>query len=78
MQHRFELSLDDHELADLRRAAERDGVSPELWARRVLAGAAAEARSERQRAALQAAAARSGPPSGDIDEILRDIERGRR
>ena len=77
MSQRFQLHLSGHDLADLRRAAQRAGLTAVEWARAVLLREVAAARLARQREALHAAAAHFGDAPGDTHEILRDIAHGR-
>jgi hypothetical protein len=78
MSKRLQVLLDEDELSDLRAAARQEGVPLSEWVRRAL-------RDARRRDAggdigdkLRAvrAAARYGFPTGDIEDVLAEIERG--
>jgi hypothetical protein len=78
MSTRLQVVVDKEELAGYRRAAAREGVTVSEWVRQTLR------RAERHVAggdvapkleAVRAAVAHEFP-TGDIDEVLADIERG--
>jgi hypothetical protein len=66
MSRRLQLIMKDKEIERLRACAARDGLTLSEWARRAL---------EKARALEQAL--KCGHPTGDIEEVLADIERGR-
>ena len=79
MSTRLQVIVSEDELISLRQAARRTGLTVSEWARRALrrardeqAGPTAESRLR----ALERALA-CNHPTGDIDEMLADIERGR-
>ena len=79
MSTRLQVIVSEDELSSLRQAARRNGLTVSEWARRALrrardeqAGPTAESRLR----ALERALA-CNHPTGDIDEMLADIERGR-
>lgn len=79
MSTRLQVIVSEDELSSLRQAARRTGLTVSEWARRALrrardeqAGPTAESRLR----ALERALA-CNHPTGDIDEMLADIERGR-
>lgn len=78
MSKRLQVILPDEEFEELRRNAARHGSTVSEWVRQVLRRAGSDEASddiERQLAAVRAAA-RYSFPTGDIDEMLADIERG--
>ncbi len=79
MAHAIEVELSAEELAEVARVASRLGESSAAWASRALRASlesAREARLAQQLEILREAAGVNGP-TGDIEEILADIERGR-
>ena len=79
MSTRLQVIVSEEEMASLRQAARRTGLTVSAWARQALrrvrdeqAGPTAESRLR----ALERALA-CNHPTGDIDEMLADIERGR-
>ena len=79
MSTRLQVVVSEEEMSSLRQAARRTGLTVSEWARRALrrardeqAGPTAESRLR----ALERALA-CNHPTGDIDEMLADIERGR-
>ena len=85
MSTRLRVTLSEEEMISLRRAARRTGLSLSEWARRALRRARDEQAgsspvrtlgAESRLGALERALA-CNHPTGDIDEILADIERGR-
>ena len=79
MSKRLQIVVSEPEMTSLRQAALRTGLTVSEWARRALrrardehAGPTAESRLR----ALDRALA-CNHPTGDIDEMLADIERGR-
>jgi hypothetical protein len=79
MSNRMQVLLDEPEYRRVVRIARAKGMTVSGWVRHVLRQAAREEPTVdrgRKLAAIRAAAARSFP-SGDIDEMLAEIERGR-
>ena len=79
MSTRLQVIVSEDELISLRQAARRTGLTVSEWARRALrrardeqAGPTAESRLRAVERALAC-----NHPTGDIDEMLADIERGR-
>ena len=79
MSTRLQVIVSEQEMISLRQAARRTGLTVSEWARQALrrardeqAGPTAESRLR----ALERALA-CNHPTGDIDEMLADIERGR-
>lgn len=70
--------MDDEELAEIKAAAERDGMTMSQWVRQVLRQArrgSASGDAARKLEAVRAAAAHDFP-TADIDQMLDEIERG--
>jgi len=79
MSKRLQIIVTDEEAEQLRRCAEREGMTLSEWARRALEhaqknqpGPTRERKLEVLEKALQC-----GHPTSPIDEMLSDIERGR-
>ena len=79
MSKRLQIIVTDEEAEQLRRCAEREGMTLSEWARRALEhaqksqlGPTRERKLEVLKKALQC-----GHPTSHIDEMLSDIERGR-
>jgi len=78
MSKRLQVLLPDREMADIQRLAKRERVTVGEWVRRVLR----QARTERPEcdAETKLRAVRKSAeyafPTGDIDQMLREIERG--
>ena len=79
MSTRLQIVMSEAEVASLRRVARRAGLTVSEWARRALraardtqAGPSPDSRLEALARAL-----RCNHPTGDIDDMLADIERGR-
>lgn len=71
--------MDEEEAERYRRCARAEGLTLSEWVRRALRRAGARRRGpspERRLEALERALA-CGHPTGDIDDLLSDIERGR-
>ena len=71
--------MKDEEIEQIRRSAEREGLTVSEWARRALRRAQrrqAVPTPVRKTKALDRAL-KCGHPTGDIEEILASIERGR-
>jgi hypothetical protein len=71
--------MKDKEIERLRQCARREGVTLSEWARKALERARREQEGptvEQKRAALDRALT-CGHPTGDIEELVGDIERGR-
>lgn len=78
MSKRLQVVLDDEELEQIRAAAERRGMTMSEWVRQVLRRARrsdAGGDVERKLAAVRSAVQHSFP-TGDIDQMLAEIERG--
>lgn len=78
MSKRLQVVLEDEELEEIRAAAERRGMTMSEWVRQVLRRARssdAGGDAERKLAAVRTAA-RHSFPTGDIDQVLAEIERG--
>lgn len=78
MSRRLQVVVDDSEFEELRRAAELRGTTVSAWVREVLRQALrAESTGDVEvRLAVVRAAARHDFPTGDVDEMLAEIERG--
>ena len=79
MSKRLQLIMKNREIERLRACAERDGMTLSEWARRALERARREQEGptpEQKRKALEQAL-RCDHPTGDIEDMLADIERGR-
>lgn len=78
MSKRLQVLLEERELADIRRAARRQRVSVSEWVRSTLRQAhideAGPTSAEKRRAVREAT--KYSFPTGSIDEMLADIERG--
>lgn len=78
MSKRIQVVVPDEELEQLQQVARREGLTLSEWVRQALR----RARSERptgdrmRKLAAVRAASRHSFPTGDIDEMLADIERG--
>jgi hypothetical protein len=79
MSTRLQIIVQDEEARELRRCAKREGLSLSDWVRRALRRARREQTgpTARQRLAALNTALQCNHPTGEIDEILSDIERGR-
>ncbi len=79
MSKRLQVVLDDQELREIEAAARRERMTTSEWVRQALRAARRRraAGDPAKKLAVVRAAARHSFPSGDIDEMLRDIERGR-
>lgn len=79
MAKRLQVILQDPEYREIQRAARARHMTIAEWVRQSLAKARREeplGDLEKKLAAVRAAAAYNGPPEGDIQEMLADIERG--
>lgn len=78
MSKRLQVIIEDGEYEDLRRVAEAKGMTVSAWVRDVLRQARRGESSGdvERRLAVVRAAARHTFPTGDIEEMLADIERG--
>lgn len=79
MSTRLQVVMSEAEVASLRQVARRAGLTLSEWARRTLR-AARDAQAVPTPASRLAALERAlgcNHPTGDIDEMLADIERGR-
>lgn len=75
---RLQVSIEEHELHEIQRAAQRDRLTVAEWVRRALHEVRqlrAQASLERKLAAIHRAS-EHGAPTADIDEMLAEIERG--
>ena len=80
MSMRLQVVMDEREVGECRRLAERDGLTLSEWVRQKLRRARRDAASggfDRKLAAIRAAA-RHDFPTADIDRMLREIESGYR
>jgi hypothetical protein len=78
MSTRLQVVIDDEELDEIRRVARRQGLTVSEWVRQTLRQARRTTSSgsvERKLAAVRAAA-RHEFPTGDVDEVLDEIEQG--
>lgn len=75
MSHRLQILLSDGLVARLHKAAERSRLSRSAWVRRAI-----ESALEEERVARDPLSTLSGlnAPTGDIDQMLAEIEAGRR
>ena len=80
MSTRLQVILDDAEFAEVRRAARVNRMTVAEWVRRAMRAAREAQPSQDAAVKLQAVreAARFQYPTGDIEEMLADIERGRK
>ncbi len=78
MSERLQVLLDEKEFAEIRRAARRRSLTVAEWVRQALRAARREEPSgdPRRKLAVVREAMKNSYPTGDIDEMLRDIERG--
>lgn len=78
MTKRLQVLLDDEELSDIKRAARRRKQSVAEWVRAALRQAreADSARPGSHKLRTLREAASNGFPTGSIDEMLADVERG--
>lgn len=78
MTKRLQVLLDDDEMAGVRRAARRQGQSVAQWVRAAIrdARAADGRRSAADKLRALHEATRHDLPTGSIDEMLAEIERG--
>ena len=79
MSTRLQIVMSDAEAASLRQVARRAGLTVSEWARRALRAAhdAQAGPSPRRRPDALDRALACNHPTGDISEMLADIERGR-
>ncbi len=78
MSKRLQVVLDDDDFEELTDLAARDGMTTSEWVRQVLARARRERRVSdpaRKLAAIRAAT-RHAFPTGDVSEMLAEIEQG--
>ncbi len=78
MSKRLNVEFDDREYREIKRAARRRGLSLSDWVRQSLAEArtrATQRDADRKRAALHEAV-RHAFPTGEVEEMIRDIEQG--
>lgn len=78
MSKRLQVLLDERELRELRRTARRERLTVSEWVRQTLRTAWRRAPSTESAHKLEVirAAARHAAPTADIDQMLREIERG--
>ena len=79
MSKRLQIVMPDEEIEELRRSAEREGMSLSEWARIALRRAQRSQQGPTAEDKLTAVerALECGHPTGDIQEILASIEKGR-
>jgi hypothetical protein len=78
MSKRLQVLLEETELAEIRRAARLSRMTVAEWVRQALrrARGAQPAIDSRRKVAAVKEAVRGAFPTGDIDQMLREIERG--
>ena len=78
MSKRLQVLLPDQEMSDIRRLAKREHLTVGEWVRRVLRDARSSRSTIEPEAKLRSIrkAARHSFPTADIDQMLREIERG--
>jgi hypothetical protein len=78
MSKRLQVLLDDAELADVRRAARHQRLSTAAWVRQALRAArrTVPGGDSRKKLAAVRAAVQNVFPTGEIDDMLAEIERG--
>jgi hypothetical protein len=78
MTKRLQVLFDDDELGDIQRLAKRRGMTTAEWVRRSLREArdAQSRKDPAARLAVVRAGGRHRFPTGDIDQMLAEIERG--
>ncbi len=75
MSHRLQVLIPESLAARLQKAADRSRLSRSAWVRRVIERALAEERTVRDPLTTLSSL---GAPTGDIDQVLAEIEGGRR
>lgn len=78
MSKRLQVLLEEAEMAEVRRAARRERMTTAEWVRQALRAArrAAPEGDARKKLAAVRASARHDFPTGDIGQMLAEIERG--
>lgn len=77
MSTRLQVLMGEEELEEIRRHARREGMTVSEWVRQALRSARRSPSSEpERRMAAVRAAARHEFPTGNIDDMLAEIERG--
>ena len=78
MSHRLQVLLDESEFAEIRRIARRHRMTVAEWVRQALRAARRDEPviDPRRKLAAVREAARCAYPTGDIDVMLAEIERG--
>lgn len=78
MTKRLQVLLEDAEMRELRKAAQRSNVTVAEWVRRALRAArrSEPTRDAERKLAVLRAAVRQEYPAGDIAQMLAEIERG--
>jgi hypothetical protein len=78
MSKRLQVLVEDSELAAIRRAAHRQRLTTAAWVRQALREARRADAPAREKAKLAVvrAAARHAFPTGEIDQVLAEIEQG--
>lgn len=78
MSKRLQVLLDDHEFDAIRDVAVREGMTMSEWVRQLLRTAWRDrpAGDHARKLAAVRAAARHSFPTGDIDQMVAEIERG--
>ncbi|MGI9017752.1 MAG: antitoxin [Euzebya sp.] len=78
MSKRLQILVEDHEFAEFHEAASRDGLTMSEWARQALRHARrmrSTGNASRKLAAIRVAAGHAFP-TGDIEQMLDEIEQG--
>ncbi len=78
MSKRLQVLLDDAELAEIRHAARQSRMTASEWVRQALRAArrAVPAGDPKRKLEVVRAAARHAFPTGEVEQMLADIERG--
>jgi metal-responsive CopG/Arc/MetJ family transcriptional regulator len=78
MSKRLQVVLEEAELEEIQRAADREEVTVSEWVRKALREARAKEPTRSRESKLQALRVASAHafPTGDIDQMLTEIERG--
>lgn len=78
MSKRLQVLLDDKEMRDIQRTAKRQQVTVAEWVRQALRAAQRQVplTDAKKKLGVVRAAARHDFPTGDIDQMLREIDQG--
>jgi len=78
MSKRLQVILDDKEMRDIQRTAKRQQMTVAEWVRQALRAAQRQVplTDTKKKLGVVRAAARHDFPTGDIDQMLREIEQG--